>query len=262
MEKIGLIPAAGIARRLGSLPFSKEILPISFSKSEVKPSIKAITTHLLEKLQRTGVNKVYVIIRKGKWDILNYYGDGSEIGIRLAYLLMNHPYGVPYTLDQAYPFVKKSKIFLGFPDLLFEPEDSFALAEGILEKENADLVLGLFPVKDKRQMNQSDMVQFEPNGRITKIVVKPESSNLKFSWVFAIWNPDFTNFMHDFLQHDLSKREKKEIQTEIHIGHVIQAAVERGFAVFGHLFSNFSFIDVGHPENFALALKKYLIDKK
>ena len=112
MEKIGLIPAAGIAKRLGSLAFSKELLPVGFNAGNKESGLKVVSTYLLEKFHQAGVKKVYIVIRKGKWDILNHYGDGSEIGIQLAYLIMAHPFGVPYTLDQAYSFVKTSKVFL------------------------------------------------------------------------------------------------------------------------------------------------------
>ena len=261
MEKIGLIPAAGIAKRLGSLAFSKELLPISYNAGKKEPKLKVVSTYLLEKFHQAGVKKVYTIIRKGKWDIPNYYGNGSEIGIQLAYLIMAHPYGVPYTLDQAYPFVKTSKVFLGFPDILFEPENAYSVTDAALEQKSADLMLGLYPVKDKRQMQKSDMVQFETNGRITQIIVKPEKTDLKFSWTFAIWKPDFTLFMHDYLKYDLAKREKNSMLAEIHLGHVIQAAIESGFSVFGHLFSDFHFIDVGNPDSLARALREYFAEK-
>jgi glucose-1-phosphate thymidylyltransferase len=261
MEKIGLIPAAGIAKRLGSLAFSKELLPISFNLNKNEHNLKAVSVYLLEKFQQAGVKKVYTVIRKGKWDILDYYGDGSEIGIQLAYLIMTHPFGVPYTLDQAYPFVKTSKVFFGFPDILFEPENAFTVADAALEQKNVDLIIGLYPVKDKTQMQKSDMVQFETNGRVAEIIVKPETTDLKFSWIFAIWKPDFTSFMHDYLKHDLGKRQKNSIQSEIYLGHVIQAAIESGLSVFGHVFTDYHFLDVGDPDNFAQALKKYFVEK-
>ena len=261
MEKIGLIPAAGIAERLGSLAFSKELLPVGFKADKKQSELKAVSTYLLEKFRQVGINKVYVVIRKGKWDIPNHYGDGSEIGVQLAYLIMTHPFGVPYTLDQAYPFVKKSKIFLGFPDILFEPENAFAVADTALEQKSADLMLGLYPVQDKRQAQKSDMVDFETDGRITQIDVKPEATELKFSWTFAIWKPKFTLFMHDYLKNDLAKRHKGAIQAEIYLGHVIQAAVENGFSVFGHPFADSHFIDVGHPDDLAKAIRDYFVDR-
>lgn len=261
MEKIGLMPSAGIANRLGSLAFSKELLPISFNARKKELKLKAVSTYLLEKFHLAGVNIVYTIIRKGKWDIPNYYGDGSEFGIQLVYLIMTHPFGVPYTLDQAYPFVKASKVFLGFPDIIFEPENAFSVADVALEQKNADVMLGLYPVKGKSQMQKSDMVQFEQDIRITQIIVKPETTDLKFSWILAIWKPNFTLFMHDYLKHDLAKRQKNSIQAEIHLGHVIQAAIESEFSVFGHLFTNYNFIDVGNPDNLVQALREYFIQR-
>lgn len=261
MEKIGLIPAAGIAKRLGSLAFSKELLPIGFNAGKQESGVKAVSTYLLEKFHRAGVKKVFTVIRKGKWDIPKYFGDGSEIGIQIAYLIMTHPFGVPYTLDQAYSFVKTSKVFLGFPDLLFEPENAFSVAEAALGEKGADLMLGLYPVQDKRQMQKSDMVDFETDGRITQIIVKPEATDLKFSWTFAIWKPEFTLFMHDYLKHDIAKRQNNSVQAEIHLGHVIQAAIENGFSVFGHLFTNFHYIDVGNPDDLAQALRDYFVER-
>jgi glucose-1-phosphate thymidylyltransferase len=174
---------------------------------------------------------------------------------------MPHPFGMPYTLDQAYPFVNTSKVFLGFPDILFEPENAFAVADAALEQKSADIMLGLYPVQDKKQMQKSDMVNFDARGGISQIVAKPEATDLEFSWIFAIWKPDFTLFMHDYLKHNLAERQKNATQSEIHLGHVIQAAIENGLSVFGHPFSEFNFIDVGDPGSLAQALKKYFIEK-
>ena len=74
-----------------------------------------------------------MILRDGKWDIPSYLGDGSLVNLHLAYLMMAQPFGVPYTLDQAYPFVKDCRIALGFPDVLFESQDAF---EKILDGRN------------------------------------------------------------------------------------------------------------------------------
>ena len=261
MEKTGLIPAAGIANRLGPLAFSKELLPISFNAGKKEPGLKAVCSFLLEKFQRAGVKKVFTIIRKGKWDIPNYYGDGGEFGIQLAYLMMTHPFGVPYTLDQAYSFVKTSKVFLGFPDVLFEPEDAFSIADAALAQKAPDLMLGLYPVKDKRRMQRTDMVHFDTQGRIKQILVKPEATDLQFGWIFAIWKPDFTVFMHDYLKHDIAQRQNNSIQAELHLGHVFQAAIENGFSVFGHLFTDFGCIDVGNPDDLAQALREYFLER-
>src|SRR4029453_16965520 len=109
-DLVGVIPAAGLATRLSPLPCSKELYPIALSDaSEADPvRPKAAGHYLLEKMKVAGVTKVYVVLRKHKWDIPAYWGDGSELGMNLAYLVLDTSLGVPFTIDQAYPFVQNA----------------------------------------------------------------------------------------------------------------------------------------------------------
>jgi glucose-1-phosphate thymidylyltransferase len=70
------------------------------------------------------ITKAYVVISQGKWDIPAHFGDGTMLDTHLAYLMMGLPYGVPYTIDQAYHFVKDAVIAFGFPDMVFDAEES------------------------------------------------------------------------------------------------------------------------------------------
>ena len=59
-----------------------------------------------------------------------------------------------------------------------------------LYKKKADMVIGLYPPKDDHQVRKCDMVQWdETTGRIEKIVVKPQISDLEYIWIFAVWTP-------------------------------------------------------------------------
>lgn len=256
---VGLIPAAGKASRISPLPCSKELLPIGFGKNEqgnIRP--KVASHYLLDKFSLAGATKVYFILRKGKWDIPDYYGDGTMTGMDFAYLLINLPYGVPYTLDQAYPFVKDAKVMLGFPDILFSPDDAFVLADRTLYNSNADIVIGLYPVKDVHQVRKCDMVQWDKtNGRIEKIVIKPQFSNLEYSWICAIWTPRFTQFMHDYLKIEAKVSRHRGNTDEIYLGHVVQQAISEGLAVYGHLFSGHNFIDIGTTNELSEAYIKF-----
>jgi glucose-1-phosphate thymidylyltransferase len=149
MKKIGLIPAAGTADRIAPLPCSKELYPIGFQSIDagcgVRP--KVVSQYLLEKMRLAKIAEVYIVLRKGKWDIPEYFGDGKALNMHLAYLMMNLPFGVPYTLDQAYPFVKNSMVVFGFPDIIFQPDNAFASLLARQAESSADLVLGLFPAR-------------------------------------------------------------------------------------------------------------------
>ena len=40
------------------------------------------------------------------------------MNLPIGYLIMNLPHGVPYTVDQAFAFVRDANIVFGFPDIL------------------------------------------------------------------------------------------------------------------------------------------------
>jgi UTP-glucose-1-phosphate uridylyltransferase len=82
-EIVGVIPAAGTATRIAPLPCSKELYRIGFRSAEdgrgVRP--KPIGQYLLEHLRRGGAKRTYIVIRKGKWDIPEYFGDGGALDL-------------------------------------------------------------------------------------------------------------------------------------------------------------------------------------
>jgi glucose-1-phosphate thymidylyltransferase len=145
LEVVGIIPAAGQGSRLGRLPCSKEIYPVGFwhGDGEKTGQPKAVCHYLLDRMHLAGVHKVFIIVREGKWDIPAYLGDGYHLGLHLAYLMMRLPYGPPFTLDQAYPFVRDALVVTGFPDLLFQPEDAFVR---LLQKQASS---GAEPVRSR-----------------------------------------------------------------------------------------------------------------
>jgi glucose-1-phosphate thymidylyltransferase len=257
LEVIGLLPAGGQATRIAPLPGSKEMYPIGFQVVEdgsLRP--KVVCHYLLEKMRLAGVRKAYIILREGKWDIPAYLGDGSMLDMRLAYLMLGLPYGAPYTLDQAYPFVQEAFVALGFPDVLFQPDDAFVHLLARQAETQAEVVLGLFP---SDLPHTADMVDFDDEGRVHQIVIKPSQTDLRYTWMIAVWTPVFTQFMHDYLiAHQAQMSTATPPPRELFVGDVIQVAVEQGMAVQTVLFPNGSCLDIGLPENLVKAVRSFL----
>jgi glucose-1-phosphate thymidylyltransferase len=249
---VGLVPAAGTAERISPIPCSKEILPIGFQNmlSAQGPRVKVAANYLLEQMKAGGADRVYVILRNGKWDIPAYLGSGRTIGIQLAYLMMDRPYGVPFTLDQAYPFVARDTVLFGFPDILFKPANAFRSMLETLSDTQADIVLGLFPARDPRKM---DMVDLDSAGQIRAIDIKPRQSRMPYTWIIAVWTPAFTRFMHQFTENNEKGRSKvtptSSDQAEVHVGHVIQEAIQENLRVDYVLFDQGDYLDIGTPED-------------
>ena len=118
---IGLLPAAGQGSRISPLPMSKELFPLGFRKVKGKAGQrpKVACHYLLEKMHLAGAQEALLILRPGKWDIPEFLGDGADLGLRLAYLTVHVPFGVPFSLNQAYPFVREATVVMGFPDHLY-----------------------------------------------------------------------------------------------------------------------------------------------
>lgn len=255
---VGLVPAAGQANRIAPLPCSKELFPIGFcwSKGNRGRCPKAVSHYLLEKMRAAGVTSAYIVLREGKWDIPNYFGDGSALGMHLAYLMMGVPYGPPYTLNQAYPFVEDALVVFGFPDILFEPDDAFVQLLARQAATKADLVLGLFRAHNHRDM---DMVETASNGSVTSIQIKPSVTRLNNAWIIAVWTPVFTHFMHEYLRR-VAPEQGREVsastteQPELAVGHVIQAAVHERVRVQSVVFPKHRYLDIGTPDNLVKAV--------
>jgi len=258
-EVVGLIPAGGQARRISPLPTSKELLPIGFRSVDERGGLrpKVVCHYLLEKMRRADIEKAYVVLAKGKWDIPAYLGDGIMFDMHLAYLIMRLPFGAPYTLDQAYPFLGNTLVALGFPDILFEPEDAFVKLLSFQESSKADVVLGLFPT-DKPQ--KVDMVDMDDRGNVRQLMIKRARNRLRFTWGCAVWTPVFTQFMHEYLLALQKRRETSTLKRpsdpkELFVGDIIQAAIENGLSVKSKVLSDRACLDIGTPDDLVKAVR-------
>jgi glucose-1-phosphate thymidylyltransferase len=177
------------------------------------------------------------------------------LDMNLAYLMMRLPFGAPYTLDQAYPFVQDSLVAFGFPDIIFQPDNAFVQLLMRQAATNADVVLGLFPAPNPQKM---DMVALDKEGRVRQIVIKPQQTELHYTWIIAVWSPAFSHFMHDYLAaqekepanngHHAAKRR------ELYVGHVFQAAIDQNLAVEAVVFPHATCLDIGTPDDLAKAV--------
>lgn len=262
-EVVGLIPAAGQAKRLQPFPCSKELFPVGFAKDPQTgmPRPKVSAQYLLEQFQAAGISKTFLVIREGKWDIPNYFREGQGVGMALAYLVIPGSLGPPDTLDRAYPFVSQYRIAFGFPDILFGPPDAFARLIAQQERTGADVVLGLHEIEDPRVW---DMVDSDAEGRVREIVMKPASTTLTFGWHFAVWTPAFTDFLHGFLRADETKRNLDRLASkandpggDLAMGVVLQAALKAGLSIQSVTFPGERYLDIGTPENLAKAVRLF-----
>lgn len=248
---IGLLPAAGRARRLGRLPCSKEIYPVApAGEATASRTLKSAAEFALEAFRAASIETAFIVLRPGKWDVLEYLADGSSSHVNTAYLTAPSSIGTPFTLDVAYPFVQDATVALGFPDILFGPQRVYVRLLQRLDRTGADVVLGLFPA---RRPSKSDMVATDEAGNVTEIVIKPASTPLRNTWICAVWTPAFTAFQHEYLGRSAVQASAQE--SELYVGDVIRAAMQEGLPVNSSFFAEGTYIDIGTPEALAEAIR-------
>ena len=264
-DVIGLVPAGGVGSRVAPLPGSKELFPIGFrtTPEHKGPRPKAVCHYLLEAMETAGVRRICMILRGGKWDLPEYLGDGSELGLDIAYLMINAPFGAPFTIDQAYPWLGTSRVAFGFPDIIFRPRDAYRTLLEQQERTGADVVLGAFPADRPQAV---DMVDFDSSGVLRSISIKPKTTSLRYTWSIAVWTPRFSHFLHERVQEHLSgaqhPQESAQLATrEWYVGEFITDAVRQGLRVEVEVVSDEPFVDIGTPTSLVAAVRRFAADE-
>ncbi len=251
-ELVGLVPAAGMAKRISPLPGSKELFPVGFQELQIdgRPQLrpKVVSQYVIDQMFRAGARKIWIVLGKGKWDIMHYYGDGQAFGGNIAYLMMDKPWGMPYTLDQAYPWLTNETIMFGMPDTIFSPNDVYVQLLQYHSKYGLDVALGLFPTTQPHRFGMTDISE---DGRVIGLVDKPKQTELSYMWGCAIWSPTFSSFMHEWLH------SRPRDGQEVVLGDVFQAAIDAELKVYGFPFGAGEYVDVGSPEDLVKAVHRF-----
>jgi len=203
--------------------------------------LRPLCADLLGAFAAAGIREVFVVVRQGKWDIPALLGDGADYGLHLAYLVTDPTNGSLETVDRAWPFVRDCRVALGFPDLRFSPRDVFS---PLLERaREADVVLGLFSTDEPERC---DLVDLAPDGTVRGLEIKPRRPRLRDTWMFAVWNPVFTELLHRHAGSGVTNAAHDR-----HVGEAVQVALREGLRVRGERIAGGRAQDLGTPQALA-----------
>jgi glucose-1-phosphate thymidylyltransferase len=196
------------------------------------------------------ITSVYIVLRDGKWDIPAYLQGGRSLDMHLAYLMIDMPFGAPYTVSRVVSFAPRATIAFGFPDMIFHSHDIFTRLLARQRARPADLILGLFPAEEGRPV---DMVELREDGRVRRLVVQPPDTRLRETWGVAVWSPAFSTFLQAYVG---EHADAAESQPEASMGSVIQSAVEAGLSVEAITVCDTPYLDIGTPEGLLAAQRR------
>ena len=131
---------------------------------------------------RGGVRKVFFILRNGKWDIPQYYGDGSTIGMDIGYLMMGDRTDPLTRLTRPIHLSEIPASHLVFPDILFQPDDAYKRALKRLNSTRAAIVLGLYPAHKRWTWHT---VETDRTGRVRADIYESQPNKIKAGMGFC-----------------------------------------------------------------------------
>lgn len=250
---VGVVPAAGMGRRLFPYPNAKELFPIGYQEIEIDGQLekrpKVISQYLIENMRAAGVSHFYFVLGYGKHDIMNYYGSGRVYGIHIMYLLQETLGGMPYAIDLLMPWLQGDEtVMMGMPDTVIEPKDAFKRLLAAHRAWEADLTLGLFRASDPSKFG---MIGIDADQNVVEHIDKPAQTNLEWLWGIACWGPRFMSLMHELLERLAGS------SREIVLGDMFDAALGEGLSVKGLPFDDGTYIDIGTYAGLKRALERY-----
>jgi UTP-glucose-1-phosphate uridylyltransferase len=169
---VGLIPAAGIGKRL--YPFSRAV------PKEMYPILgKAVIEHSIENLKVGGVNKIFMIVGFQKGTLMDYIGDGSFFGVNVVYLYQMKRRGLGHGILQGKGWVDKTFVTL-LGDSFIEPKEELRELIEYHKKEKPLATVMLFEVDDVSGYGIAKFKKLENGtGEIEKMVEKPSKEQAK-----------------------------------------------------------------------------------
>jgi mannose-1-phosphate guanylyltransferase / phosphomannomutase len=142
-------------------------LTINMPKPMIPLANRPIMLHIMELLQKHGISDVILLLYHQPEVIKNFFGDGSEFGLRITYVTPLEDFGTAGAVKAAAKYLNERFMIIS-GDLLTDFDLSQVIA--CHEKKKAMATITLTSVKDPLQFG---VVITDKEGRITKFLEKP-----------------------------------------------------------------------------------------
>jgi len=237
IEFVGLVPAAGEGTRM--YPFSRAV------PKEMYPILgKPVIEHCIDNLREGGINRIFMIVGHQKGALMDYVGDGSFYGVKVAYIYQLKRGGLGHAILQAEKWINEPFVTL-LGDSFIEPKKEIQTMMKLHTEKRPIATILLFKVD--RPIGYG-VAKFESlvndSGAIEKLVEKPsleeaEEYKINHEYYALCGAYIFEPRIFDFI-----RRTKPGKKKEIQITDSIQLALEEGEKVYGIILKG-KYLDIG-----------------
>ena len=222
----GIILAGGLGTRLQPITIgvSKQLLPIYD-----KPMIY----YPLSVLMLAGIRDILIITtEQDRSSFQRLLGDGSQIGMRLTYIVQPSPDGLPQAFILGEDFIGDDKVALILGDNIFYGYDFPGMLQGAVGRPGATVFA--YPVRDPERYG---VVEFDQNKKAVSLEEKPANprSNYAVTGLYFFDNKII----------EIAKSLKPSARGELEILDAVRAYMEEGDLFVQELGRGFVWLDTG-----------------
>ncbi|MFB6197778.1 MAG: glucose-1-phosphate thymidylyltransferase, partial [Halobacteriaceae archaeon] len=238
----GVLLSGGTGSRLRPLTHTgpKQLVPVAN---------KPVLEYAIEDLKQAGIKEIGVILgNKGRDEIQEYLGDGSEYGVDITYIIQGNPLGLAHAAGCAKDFVGDDNFVMYLGDNILKS----GVTDLVESFETGDYGAGiaLQEVDDPQVFGIADV---DEEGNITNLIEKPDEppTNLALIGMYV-----FTPAVFDAID-----RLEPSWRGELEITDAIQNLLEDGYEIDSHIVTGW-WKDTGRPEDILEANRLILEDKE
>ena len=252
----GIVLAGGTGSRLRPITHTgpKQLVPVAN---------KPVIEYAIDDLVEAGITEIGVVLgNKGRQEIQNYLGDGSDFGVEITYIVQGEPLGLAHAVGCAKDFVGDDSfvVYLG-DDLMregivefvddFDP-DEYAAGIGLQQVDEPERY-GIVEVEDPPESDGTDAGGDDTAdvGDVVGLVEKPDDppSDLALIGIYV-----FTPAIFEQIE-----RLEPSWRGELEITEAIQGLIDDGDRIQSHVVHGW-WKDTGKPEDVIHANRLVLDD--
>lgn len=236
----GIILAGGTGSRLRPITHTgpKQLVPIAN---------KPVLEYALDDLIEAGIDEIGIVLgNKGRNEIQEYFGDGSEFGVDITYIVQGEPLGLAHAVGCARNFVGDDAfvVYLG-DDMMREG------IENLVREFDSEVYAAGIGLQQVDEPSRYGVVGRDKTGDVTKLVEKPDDppSDLALIGIYV-----FTPAIFEQIE-----KLEPSWRGELEITEAIQGLLDDGKRVQSHVVHGW-WKDTGKPEDVLHANRLVLDD--
>ena len=218
--------------------------PLTFTKPKFLLPVagKPALDHVLLLLKNAGIDEIAMVVGYEKEQIIERYGDGSGLGVKLQYLYQKKLLGTANAVSLAEDFVGGDRFVVMNGDTLVDQESLNALLKRY-EKVGSDKNFGGIMVTIEVEEPEQFGIVFLRRGKVSEIVEKPKRVKSKLA--------NAGIYIFDPAIFEAIKRTKKSKRGEYELTTSMQILINRGKTIYTSPLNLWA--DIGRPWDLLVA---------